>query len=299
MISLSEQLLHATVRIECRNKNGQASSGTGFFFRLFSEENGSCVPVIVTNKHVISEAANCWFHLTLAGSDGMPDYGNHLRIENPDPRWLGHPDPDIDLAILPIGELLNALAAQAKAIFWIGLEPNLIWTNEALRELMPLEHVTIVGYPDGIWDSKHNLPVFRRGITATPVYFDREGRPEFIVDASIFPGSSGSPVFLFDQGSWTDRRGNTNIGGTRVALFGVIHSVALHMATGEIKFRHIPTTSQPFALSGIPNNLGICVKARKILDFEQVLVAQGSFSAPAGYVMRSTWRPRPPASVKT
>ena len=36
----------------------------------------------------------------------------------------------------------------------------------------------------------------RKGITSTPFAIDFEGRPVFIVDASIFHGSSGSPVFI-------------------------------------------------------------------------------------------------------
>jgi hypothetical protein len=290
MLTPSEMLLHATVRIESIKQNGDTSCGTGFFFRLFADAESS-VPVIVTNKHVIDGETVCRFHVSIAGPDGLPDYSNHICIEVPAPQWLRHPDPDIDLAVLTCGRLFNDLVKRGKAAFWIGLEPNLIWTDEKLRELTPLEHVTIIGYPNGIWDSKHNLPVFRRGITATPVYMDREGRPEFMVDASVFPGSSGSPVFLFDQGIWTDRGGNTILGQTRIALLGVIHSVAQHMATGEIKFEHIPTVSRPFALSGIPNNLGVCVKAHKILDFERVIVAGGGFAPPAIYTMRSTWRP--------
>jgi hypothetical protein len=37
---------------------------------------------------------------------------------------------------------------------------------------------------------------FRRGMTATPPQLDYCGRPTFLIDASVFGGSSGSPVFL-------------------------------------------------------------------------------------------------------
>jgi hypothetical protein len=46
------------------------------------------------------------FVLTLAKPDGSADLGNLIRVELPDlPRkWIGHPDPKVDLAIIPCGE---------------------------------------------------------------------------------------------------------------------------------------------------------------------------------------------------
>ena len=49
-LSLAQQLLHSTVRIECRDARGNVSSGTGFNFSL--EFDGIHVPGIITNRHV-------------------------------------------------------------------------------------------------------------------------------------------------------------------------------------------------------------------------------------------------------
>lgn len=38
---------------------------------------------------------------------------------------------------------------------------------------------------------------FRRGITATNINFDYNGKKEFVIDAACFPGSSGFPVFIW------------------------------------------------------------------------------------------------------
>jgi hypothetical protein len=53
-ISLTEQLVHTTTRIESTIPNGK-SVCTGFFFSFEFEENIQ-VPVIITNKHVINGA---------------------------------------------------------------------------------------------------------------------------------------------------------------------------------------------------------------------------------------------------
>ena len=49
-------------------------------------------------------------------------------------------------------------------------------------------------------DEVNNKPVVRKGITATDIRLDYNGRKEFLIDAACFHGSSGSPVFLRKMG---------------------------------------------------------------------------------------------------
>jgi len=44
----------------------------------------------------------------------------------------------------------------------------------------------MIGYPSGLWDTKNNLPIVRKGITATTPYFDYNGKREFLVDIAAF-----------------------------------------------------------------------------------------------------------------
>jgi hypothetical protein len=53
-LTIAEQLMHSTVRLECDQKNGDRSTGTGFFFSF--TVNGGFIPVIITNKHVIENS---------------------------------------------------------------------------------------------------------------------------------------------------------------------------------------------------------------------------------------------------
>ena len=55
-MSISEKICYSTVRIECIQDNNTRSTGTGFFFD-FSMDKGSCIPCIVTNKHVVEKAS--------------------------------------------------------------------------------------------------------------------------------------------------------------------------------------------------------------------------------------------------
>ena len=69
----------------------------------------------------------------------------------------------------------------------------------ALAKLNAVEEIMMIGYPNGLWDAKNNLPIVRRGITGTPAFVDYNDKPEFVIDAACFPGSSGSPVFIVNQ----------------------------------------------------------------------------------------------------
>lgn len=62
------------------------------------------------------------------------------------------------------------------------------------------------------WDAYNNMPITRRGITATPLHVDFENAPRFLIDAAIYGGSSGTPVFVFNQGSYTKPDGGLYAG---------------------------------------------------------------------------------------
>jgi hypothetical protein len=269
-LSPSEQLTYATVRIECDTANG-ASTGTGFFFR-FHEDGGNFVPAIVTNKHVIQGARRGKFHLHLGDQNGPLSPPQHISFEfdNFEQGWIPHPDPSVDLCIALIGPLLSAAAAEGRQFFFIGLSKDLVPTDDELSMLTALEDIVMIGYPNGIWDAVNNMPIIRRGITATHPNLNYEGRREFMIDAACFPGSSGSPVLLFNMGTYASRDGGAVI-GTRIKLLGILYAGPQHTATGEIVIVNVPTTQKPMAVSTIPNNLGLVIKSSRLREFDPIV----------------------------
>ena len=129
----------------------------------------------------------------------------------------------------------------------------------------------MVGYPNGIWDSKNNLPILRRGITATAVYNDYNGKKEFMIDMACFPGSSGSPVFLYNPTFYNSKDGTAINLGSRIYLLGILYAGPQYMTTGELEIIDIPTTRTIRPIAGIPINLGLTIKAEKLLDFEAII----------------------------
>lgn len=281
MLSITEQLLHSTVRIEALDANGVPSSGTGFFYNFEGGPN-RVVPAIVTNKHVIRNKARGYFHLTMHDGKHVPELGKHQGVELTDfaTCWIEHPDPDVDLALCLIGSLLNQLSQAGKLPYYVGLDKALIPSAIQLSELNAVEDILMIGYPNGLWDAKNNLPLIRRGITASPPYVDYNGRPEFVIDAACFPGSSGSPVLLVNQGFIHHKNGSIAAGKSRVMFLGVLYAGPQTTATGQIIIRAVPTSLQPIPAVDMMMNLGFCVKADKIVDFEAILLTKGVLPAP-------------------
>jgi len=269
----AETLMHTTVRLECASKDGRTTStGTGFFFS-FKVSDNTQVPVIISNKHVIKDAKVGTFVLTKSDDQGQPLIGSTERVvlDNFESLWVKHPEEDVDLAAFPIAPLYRQAEAKRIKFFAPPMGEDLVPTPEQLADLSGLENITMIGYPDGIWDEKNNMPIVRRGITATNPKYDYDGLPIFVIDCACFPGSSGSPVLIFDQTGYLDAKG-THLGSIRLMLLGVLFAGPQHVAEGEIKMIDVPLAKIPITLSKIPNNLGFVVKARKITDFRRLLI---------------------------
>jgi V8-like Glu-specific endopeptidase len=275
-LTSAETLMHTTVRLECTLNNGRMSTGTGFFFS-FKVDDTTHVPVIITNKHVINNSKVGAFVLTKSNEQGEPNRGSTERVilDNFENLWVKHPEKNVDLAAFPIAPLYHQAEAKGIKFFAPPIGEDLLPSDAKLADLSGLENITMIGYPNGIWDEKNNLPIVRRGITATNPKYDYNGLPIFVIDCACFPGSSGSPVLIFDQGGYLDAKGNLNLGSGRLMLLGVLFAGPQHVAEGEIQTIEVPLAQVPISLSKIPNNLGFVIKARKIADFRKMLIPNG------------------------
>lgn len=278
-MSIADQLVHTTIRLECTSGSGQRTSGTGSIVE-FSPDAQASIPAIVTNKHVVTGASLGVFSMTQRNEDGKPVKGALVTVPVADfeKHCIFHPEPAVDLAVFPLAPILRWLIGQNRPAFFIKIGVDLIANPAYMENLNAIESIIMVGYPNGLWDSENNYPMVRRGITATPCFIDFEGRAEFVIDCACFPGSSGSPVFLYDLGAYLTKDGSLAIGEGRVKLLGFLWGGPQHVAEGSINVVPVPTAAQQIALSRIPNNLGFCVKAHKLGwfrdHFRQIVSAQ-------------------------
>ncbi len=95
--------------------------------------------------------------------------------------WIFHGDPKVDIAVIPFQ--INPVEDDVKVI-----SDNLFLDPKYLTELYD---VFFLSYQPGIEPKGEVSPIVRNGIISL-INNDRS----FYVDASVFPGNSGSPVFL-------------------------------------------------------------------------------------------------------
>lgn len=259
--SLQEKILFSTVRIVTNN-----GSGTGFFYNFKIGDNP--ITVIVTNRHVIQGAKNCEMYFTKKINEFQiktsERYIFHVDIEN---SYIMHPDSKIDLCILPIAEFLN----NHPDAFITVIDEKLLPSSEELGQLKAIEDILMVGYPVGLMDERNNMPIVRKGITATHPLLDYNGMKEFVIDAACFPGSSGSPIFLDDFGNYINKHGGMRIGKGSPFLLGILYAGPQQKINGEIKVQAIPTKQSIYSESSVMINLGYVIKSSKISDFIPIL----------------------------
>ncbi len=205
--------------------------------------------------------------------------GNVVRwgITECESRWTPHPDPEVDLCALPLAGMIVEAAKKGSPLYIRKFDESFIPNSEEFSALTALEQIVMVGYPIGLWDSSHNQPIFRLGVTATHPKLDFQGREEFLIDAACFPGSSGSPVLLYKEDLTLAPRTTPypgppvlTVGPRLVRLLGVLFAGPIQAVEGEIKPVPIPTQMKPLPVSEIPINLGYVIKAERILEFKRL-----------------------------
>ncbi|PNV62803.1 serine protease [Clostridium sp. chh4-2] len=262
-ISISEQLLYNTVRLECTD----GSSGTGFFFNFKFGEY--IVPAIVTNKHVVNnnpdEPMKFLLHLR---------EGNEASQDNFDvtfhSKWIFHPTHDICCTL--VNPLFQEVKERTgKEVFYIANEETLIYDISKLNELAALEEVVMVGYPNGLWDATHNYPIFRKGFTAAHPGYDFNEKSIGLVDMACFPGSSGSPIYILDENGYSDKQGNTYLGAKRIIFLGILFAGPTMSIEGDINVIDIPMKQKIYTSAQTMINLGYYVKAHEIKELKKII----------------------------
>lgn len=211
--TIESQLLNMTTIVECGLHNVVRRRGSGFFFSSMAQSNLKTQGTqrrkadahwLITNRHFVLPKIN--------DKEIIPDYFTfNLREITDDKKieWLPitysyheicaklklHPDPLVDVAAINIEEtLLQILKEREKNII---MPTNL--TIDNLPGVSPLtvevaSDVAVVSYPRGFYDKVNKFPIVKSGIVASAWGSHFDGRPTFLIDAKLFPGSSGGLV---------------------------------------------------------------------------------------------------------
>lgn len=127
----------------------------------------------------------------------------------------------------------------------------------------------MIGYPIGLWDEINNFPIFRKGFTASHPAINFNGQKIGLVDMACFPGSSGSPIYIFNENGYQDKTGNMYLGSSRLLLIGYLYAGPVYSVNGTLSVQTIPTQQNVVPITPIMTNLGYYIKSNEIRSFIQ------------------------------
>ncbi|MXV73383.1 trypsin-like peptidase domain-containing protein [Candidatus Poribacteria bacterium] len=193
------QIVYITARVEIKLHNTN-SIGTGFFYHApLNDGTNRSVTLLISNRHVfLDPKARLIISLNRRKEDGTPEFGNIRTFDQVgfEDAYFVHPDSGVDLACINVGGITNTDA------FYRNLGNDLLKPIDYEKVVVGSE-VIFVGYPENRYDVVNNLPLIRKGWIASMPNIDFNGKGQIVIDAQIFQGSSGSPVFVHWDGEYS------------------------------------------------------------------------------------------------
>ncbi|HAV5014693.1 TPA: serine protease [Acinetobacter baumannii] len=268
-MSTAEKLLYSTVKINAISQGNIISTGTGFY-STFNRTSDGYLPVIITNKHVIRGADTIHIKCHIKDQNSNKPSGSLVNINiSLNGRVINHPDDNVDLCAISFAEVINRSLNGGTDVFNSIIEMDLIPDESEWEMLDAIEEVTMTGCPNGLSDDTNNLPLVRRGITASDPSKLYNGRQEFVVDMACFPGSSGSPVFLYNPMGYFDKHtGGYQIGNVRLKLLGILYAGPQINQRGQI----VLDTSLKFEIASMMH-LGYVIRSSELKKLEEYFIA--------------------------
>jgi hypothetical protein len=190
--------------ISYSNEN-QLGVGTSFFARFQD------TLFLFTTRHQIE---GCTHVKILLLSDSTSDNRETLMI--PSNQFTSI--VNLDIAMCNLTDVI----AEKKITRNLRLKAFLLEDNmDYLNEIDLLDDIFFIGYPSGLIDTQNLTPLMRRCSFSSVYSDDFSGEATFIIDGSVFPGSSGSPVFHV---------------GKKVSLLGIVTSSVIKQNESESQY---------------------------------------------------------------
>lgn len=203
--------------------------GTAVLFA--SPDTSIKIPLLVTAKHVFDDPKKNWhpssvrLRFSWFSEKSVNEYlGIEFRLKDQPgrPLWRAHQDQNVDLAVIPL--IISVQEAGRPSVDPVRVE-YLADTTDAFEGAS----VLVFGYPGAVGPDYWTKPIVRHGIIGH-VDQARFGKTPLLIDAMIFPGNSGGPVFTVPTGMRRD--GSFAIGG-KSAFLDIVSSVARQLVDVE------------------------------------------------------------------
>lgn len=212
MASFDKDLFGITTLIEC-GINSFKSQGSGFYYNELSPrdpniEAGQWRKIIgtylITNRHVALPRLNdkellpnyFVFNLRENINNNIEWYQIRLNSDQLKERLILHPDQTVDVVAIKVDDLIIDTVRDnpdKKIIFGSCLTNDNLPSNSQL-EIEVSSDIIVASYPRGFYDNVNKFPIVKSGIISSAWGRNFNGKPMFLIDAQLFPGSSGGLV---------------------------------------------------------------------------------------------------------
>lgn len=222
-MTVDQKIIGMTTLIKSKSKvYHYTSQGSGFFYSELADEPTGPINEekqigwykvegewLITNRHVvfpkISQADGTekettpdvfQFYLREVKSGKIEWLPITLNQDQLKERTKLHPNPEVDVVAIKVDDLWTDLITKDSSRHIIN---PMQLTNRDLPDRFPVKlesttDVIVCSYPHEFYDVENKFPIIKSGIIASSWNANFNGEPFFLVDAKLFPGSSGGMV---------------------------------------------------------------------------------------------------------
>ena len=218
MAIIPESYLNATVAIGVADGDVTSWIGTGFFVIRNLGEYGVGRPYLITNKHVFAGKHIVILRMTNQLTGELVNVPASL-VDGEKSLYLVHPDPNIDVAVLPLNA--DFITGNNLAYSAFDIDCDAATSDQLRREGFDEgSFIYMLGFPLGLVNYRSLTPVCRMGCVSRIDQFQVAETGNYLIDMQNFPGNSGSPV--------VSRPELLSVGETKALpkslLVGIVHS---------------------------------------------------------------------------
>jgi hypothetical protein len=148
---------------------------------------------LVTNRHVLEKQSRIYIKFNSANDPHSKDYPIDLTI-NGKVLNIGHPNSKIDVSVISLNP--EFIKNEGRVFNFVHSDKH-SRTKSELKTGMATEgdRVFVLGFPMGLVAPERQYVICRGGYLARIRDFLDNRTTDFLVDATVFPGNSGGPVF--------------------------------------------------------------------------------------------------------
>jgi hypothetical protein len=250
MAVLPRSFMDCVVALGARDRGGTVRwTGSGF---LVAERQGDGSrervyrTYLVSNRHVFAQARTAFARFNAAVGEATRQFKVELDPEQYGRLVFPHPNPEVDVAVVPVSA--DELARHGVRFAFFKSDEHVL-TRAAAKDagLAEGDPVLVLGFPMGLVGDERNHVIVRQGCLARVCdAFDGEAH-SFLLDASVYPGNSGGPV--------VSRPAAVGAGGDDARLLGVVsrflayQDVAVSQQTGQQRIVFVENSGLAVAFS--------------------------------------------------